>query len=118
MTVASMCDMFRTSSKKEIYINLIEENLTIEQREVVKNIVQNYNIMNYMVDRDENDSYLSFVKFLGTNGKENSIKSSLMDIYNLLNEVEKIRGVKRVQVDDVSIDNLDDLYTYAITVIF
>lgn len=53
--------------------------------------------------------------FSGTNGKENSIKSSLEKVAKLLGKLESRSEIKWAQVLDVSIDNLDDLYGFYIT---
>ena len=58
------------------------------------------------------------VKHTGTNGKENSIKSSLEEIAKLLNKLESRSDIKWSQVLDVSIDNIDDLYTFLVTFVF
>lgn len=53
--------------------------------------------------------------FSGTNGKENSIKSSLERVAKLLGKLESRSEIKWAQVLDVSINNLDDLYGFYIT---
>lgn len=53
--------------------------------------------------------------FSGTNGKENSIKSSLEKVAKLLGKLESRSEIKWAQVLDVSIDNLDDVYGFYIT---
>jgi len=54
----------------------------------------------------------------GTNGKECSIKSSLIEAADILSKLEKIKEVEWAQILDVSIDNLDDLYDFLFTVTF
>ncbi len=55
---------------------------------------------------------------LGTNGKEGSIKSSLEDVAQILNSLDKRSDIKWSQVLDVAIDNIDDLYYFLITFTF
>ena len=57
-------------------------------------------------------------KKFGSNGKEGSIKSSLIDAANILTKLEKKKEIQWAQVLDVSIDNLDDLYDFLFTVTF
>jgi len=57
-------------------------------------------------------------KKFGSNGKECSIKSSLIDAAAMLTKLEKRKEVDWAQVLDVSIDNLDDLYDFLFTVTF
>ena len=54
----------------------------------------------------------------GTNGKECSIKSSLIEAADILSKLEKRKEVQWAQILDVSIDNLDDLYDFLFTVTF
>ena len=58
---------------------------------------------------------LYFIKGTGTNGKEGSIKSSLEEIAKLLDTLENFEEITWSQVLDVSIDNLDDIYTFVMT---
>jgi hypothetical protein len=63
-----------------------------------------------------NDARISLVYHTGTNGAEGSIKNSLLEVYNFLNDVEQMENVKRVDVADISIDRPDDVYAFAITI--
>lgn len=58
---------------------------------------------------------ISCVYHTGTNGAEGSIKNSLIEVYDVLNQMEKWENVNHVDVADVSIDRPDDLYDFAIT---
>ena len=55
------------------------------------------------------------LKHTGTNGKEGSIKNSLIEISKRLTSLEKIPEVDWAQVLNVSIDNADDVYTFLVT---
>lgn len=63
----------------------------------------------------DNSIQIFTVKHLGTNGKENSIKSSLENIAKVLGKIENKSEVEWAQVLNVSIDNCDDLYDFLIT---
>lgn len=65
--------------------------------------------------RSDGTIQLFFVKFSGTNGKEGSIKNSLIDVADILTKLEKRNEVEWAQVLDVSIDNIDDLYDFLLT---
>ncbi len=58
------------------------------------------------------------IKHSGTNGKENSIKTSLEEVAKILDKLDGRGDVQWSQVLDVSIDNIDDLYTFVITFTF
>lgn len=55
------------------------------------------------------------LKHTGSNGKEGSIKSSLIEISKKLTSLEKIPEVDWAQVLNVAIDNADDVYTFLVT---
>lgn len=55
------------------------------------------------------------IKTTGTNGKENSIKSSLEEVAKILGKLESKSEIQWAQVLDVAIDNIDDLYTFVLT---
>ena len=58
---------------------------------------------------------LFFVKGTGTNGKEGSIKNSLIEVAELLEDLDEMEEITWSQVLDASIDNADDVYTFVIT---
>ena len=55
------------------------------------------------------------VKNTGSNGKENSIKTSLEEVAKILAKLDSKSEIQWSQVLDVSIDNIDDLYAFVIT---
>lgn len=65
--------------------------------------------------RLDNSIQIFGLKYTGTNGKEGSIKNSLIEVSKKLAELEKIDEVTWSQVLDVSIDNADDVYSFLIT---
>lgn len=56
------------------------------------------------------------LKHTGSNGKECSIKNSLMEIYNLLESIDEHEEVVNSSCTDVAIDNLDDVYTFSLAI--
>lgn len=81
-------------------------------------LIKRYRMKYVVLEHDENmKPQITFIKHTGSNGKECSIKQSLMDVYFLLNDLEREERVEWAQVLDVSIDVLDDVYDFAITLI-
>jgi len=68
--------------------------------------------------RANGDIQLFAIKHMGTNGKECSIKNSLLNAADTLTKLEKRKEITWAQVLDVAIDNLDDLYTFLFTIVF
>ncbi len=68
-----------------------------------------------VLTKSDSSVQLFFVKGTGTNGKECSIKSSLIEVAGLLDDLDKMKEITWSQVLDASIDNLDDIYTFVIT---
>lgn len=67
-------------------------------------------------DSNSEDLKVFFVKHTGTNGKEGSIKNSLSEMVKILNKLEGYKEITWAQVLDVSIDSLDDVYSFLIVV--
>lgn len=59
---------------------------------------------------------LYFIKYTGTNGKEGSIKNSLLEIYETLNRIGEHPEVSSTNVSHVSIDAADDTYAFLIRI--
>ena len=68
--------------------------------------------------KNNGDIQLFAAKKFGTNGKECSIKNSLIEAADILDKLEKRKEIEWAQVLDVSIDNYDDLYDFLFTVTF
>ena len=68
-----------------------------------------------VLTRSDGSVQLFFVKGTGTNGKECSIKNSLIDVAELLEDLDEMEEITWSQVLDASIDNIDDIYTFVIT---
>lgn len=52
---------------------------------------------------------------LGANGKEGTIKNSMIEVVDCLNELDNNDNIIWSSVTNVFIDNVDDLYSYVIT---
>jgi len=61
-----------------------------------------------------NDGSVSLfcVKHTGTNGKEGSIKSSLLEIYEMLNILEGYEEISNASCTNVEVDTADDVYAF------
>ena len=70
-----------------------------------------------VLTKSDGSIQLFFVKGTGTNGKECSIKSSLIEVAELLENLDNKKEIIWSQVLDASIDNLDDVYNFVITCI-
>ena len=138
LTVKGICDINRANNFKHFkkythtdgglqiaseedetskYINKLAKDSNLAEIEGLLNtIIEKYDINNGILWNDEDDYCLSFVKHTGSNGKECSIKSSLIEMSNLLEILENDVDIKPVQMTDVSIDNLDDVYDFAILI--
>ena len=68
-----------------------------------------------VLTRADESVQLFFIKGTGTNGKEGSIKNSLIEVAELLEDLDEMEEITWSQVLDASIDNLDDIYTFVIT---
>lgn len=68
------------------------------------------------LERMNNIVQLYYLANKGSNGAESSIKQSLIDMVQLMNTLEEYDEIKWVQVLDVAIDNVDDVYTYLVTI--
>ena len=56
------------------------------------------------------------IKHTGTNGKEGSIKNSLLEMYNTLNSLQEMPEVSNASVCNVSIDSADDVYAFLVRI--
>lgn len=68
-----------------------------------------------VLTREDGSVQLFFIKGTGTNGKEGSIKNSLIEVAELLEDLDEMEDITWSQVLDASIDNADDVYTFVIT---
>lgn len=119
--VATICSLYRLTNKlvNEKFINKTNIELSNDKLMEINKFIDKYKLSHSVLEMNENkDLQLTFVYFSGTNGIEGNIKSSLLEVYNLMNEIEKEHDVVWIQVLDVSIDSLDDVYSFAITIIF
>lgn len=86
---------------------------------VVNDVVSTFELQCPVVQTKVNGEVQVYaIKITGTNGKENSIKSSLEEIAKILGKLESKSEIQWAQVLDVAIDNIDDLYTFVLTFVF
>lgn len=62
------------------------------------------------------DAAVYGIKHTGTNGKEGSIKNSLLEMYNTLNSLQEMDEIGNASVCNVSIDSLDDVYAFLVRI--
>lgn len=92
-----------TSTNKKIY-------------KVVTDVVSTFELECPVVQTKVNGEVQIYaIKMTGTNGEENSIKSSLEEVAKILGKLESKSEIQWAQVLDVAIDNIDDLYTFVLT---
>lgn len=83
---------------------------------VVTDIVDTFELVSPVVQTKINGEVQVYaVKHTGSNGKENSIKTSLEEVAKILAKLDSKSEIQWSQVLDVSIDNIDDLYAFVIT---
>ena len=83
---------------------------------VVTDIVTAFDLVSPVVQTKINGEVQVYaVKCTGSNGKENSIKTSLEEVAKILTKLDSKLEIQWSQVLDVSIDNIDDLYAFVIT---
>ena len=83
---------------------------------VVTDIVNTFDLVSPVVQTKINGEVQVYaVKCTGSNGKENSIKTSLEEVEKILTKLDSKSEIQWSQVLDVSIDNIDDLYAFVIT---
>ena len=99
--------------------NMGNMSMSPKLREDILSICKDQELSNpVLLLRANGDIQLFAIKHMGTNGKECSIKNSLLDAADTLTKLEKRKEITWAQVLDVAIDNLDDLYTFLFTVVF
>ena len=92
---------------------------TIQNKKIYKfvtDIVNTFELSAPVVQTKVNGEIQVYaIKHTGSNGKENSIKSSLEEMAKLLGKLESKSEIVWAQILDVSIDNIDDLYSFVVT---
>ena len=83
--------------------------------ELIQTLLKKYKLgYPVVLSKLDNTANIYFIRHTGTNGKEGSIKSSLLQMYNLLNSLDNEDEINWSQILDVSIDSVDDLYSFVI----
>lgn len=117
-SVKSVYTAFKKLQAKGIDTDVIKptSRITKNEEEMMMALVNKYKMFHPILWKDEYRSpRITFIVQSGTNGKEGSIKNSLLEVYNLLYELDNEEKVKWSQVLDIYIDNADDLYDFLIT---
>jgi DNA polymerase III delta prime subunit len=116
--VKSVYTAFKKLSDKGISSDVMKvtSRITKEEEKMMMELINKYKMFHAVLWKDEDKSpRITFIVQGGTNGREGSIKNSLLEVYNLLYELDNEDKVKWSQVLDVYIDNADDLYDFLIT---
>ena len=116
-------DFILDSNKEPIYIanyGNISRNFDFSKKlpAFVKEVSSTLGLSTPVVYNDCNADELKvfFLKHTGTNGKEGSIKNSLSEMAKILSKLEGYKEITWAQVLDVSIDSLDDVYSFLVVV--
>ena len=111
------------SAKEPIYItnySCVSKSFEFSKKlnAFVKEVSSTLDLTIPVVYNDSNADELKvfFLKHTGTNGKEGSIKNSLSEIVKILNKLEGYKEITWAQVLDVSIDSLDDVYSFLLII--
>jgi hypothetical protein len=91
--------------------------ITEEERNLVYEICRKHKLDNFcFAKQDEGEVCIYAVLYLGTNGAERSIKNSLKQVYDLLDELDKDDKVDSSNVTHLTSDLADDVYDFVILV--
>lgn len=83
----------------------------------INSLIKKFGLVNPIVYSTlDGRNIIYFIKHTGTNGKEGSIKNSLLEIYNLLNDIEEYDEVSSCSCSNISIDSCDDVYAFLIRI--
>ena len=88
-----------------------------EFNKYVKDICKRFGVTNPIVlSTMDNETSIFCIKNTGTNGKEGSIKNSFLQMYDMMNSMEEQDEITHVNCLDVSIDSLDDVYSFVVRI--
>lgn len=89
----------------------------IDLYEFIQHMRKTYSLQNPVVLTMLDGSIRVYmIKYTGSNGKEGSIKNSLVEIAETLDQIDDDEDVKRAQCLNVSIDDCDDTYAFLIEI--
>lgn len=110
----SPCQSSETASILSNSRNLKESK---EFNKYVKDICKRYGVTNPIVlSTMDNETSIFCIKNTGTNGQEGSIKNSFLQMYDMMNKMEEQDEIMHVNCLDVSIDSLDDVYSFVVRI--
>ncbi len=106
----------RTSDKIIVLASSMDSGTFSKIKSIIESNPLSGRMRRNVIISNERDEYQVFSSInLGTNGLENSIKNSMIEVVNCLNKLESNKYVKWASITDVGIDILDDLYSYVVT---
>lgn len=89
----------------------------IDLYEFIQHMRKTYSLQNPVVLTMLDGSIRVYmIKYTGSNGKDGSIKNSLVEIAETLDQIDDDEDVKRAQCLNVSIDDCDDTYAFLIEI--
>lgn len=89
----------------------------IDLYEFIQHMKKTYKLQNPVVLTMLDGSIRVYmIKYTGSNGKDGSIKNSLVEIAETLDQIDDDDDVKRAQCLNVSIDDCDDTYAFLIVI--
>lgn len=102
-------EILKVLNKNKGVINLCQT-LTTEDKNKIAYILAKYDIQDVLIGDFNGYIQLFYIKVFGTNGRENSIKSSLAYSINELDNLEQCEFIEHPNILNIKIDNLDDIY--------
>lgn len=119
-TIDKFLDLYYDNyfNKSEGYLDLRDDKKDKKPIETVKSLMNIYNMGFTVITTDPEGNTQIYFKFHdGSNGKYCSIKNSLYNSYQLLDELDNEESVAWTQILDIFIDNPDDVYDFLVTVV-
>lgn len=108
-------DELKVSTSKQDGYNGFYVNDDLHQ--YLQDLCNTYELQWPVILRKNDGSWQAFfVKYGGSNGKTGSIKDSLNEIADILDDLDSTDEATWSQVLDISIDNVDDTYAFLITI--
>lgn len=113
-TSAGNSDLKVSTSKQDGYNGFYVND---DLHQYLQDLSKTYELLYPVILRKNDGSWQAFfVKYSGENGLSGSIKDSLTEIADILDDFDSTDEVTWSQVLDISIDNVDDTYAFLITI--
>lgn len=92
-------------------------NSSTKIEQFIKSLCKKYGLKAPMILALNDGSVSLFcIKHTGTNGKECSIKNSLLEVYEMLNALEGQEEISNASCVNVEVDNCDDVYAFLVRI--